>query len=82
MANPVIRRLIEALSYPGSTVLDFFAGSGVTARMAAELGRHSISGDIDAKLMQYVDKQFEDFQLEKPTYSISDDLLQHPAVKK
>src|SRR3712207_5510467 len=29
----VIRRLVRALSYPGSTVLDFFAGSGVTARV-------------------------------------------------
>jgi site-specific DNA-methyltransferase (adenine-specific) len=78
----VIRRLIEALSYPGSTVLDFFAGSGVSARMAAELGRHSISCDIDPNLIRYVERQFEDLQLEKPTYSITEDLLQHPAVKK
>lgn len=54
---PVIRRLVRALSYPGSTVLDFFAGSGVTARIAIEEGRHSISSDIDASLCGYLKKQ-------------------------
>ena len=78
----VVRRLIDALSYPGSTVLDFFAGSGVTARMTAELGRHSISCDVDPKLIRYVERQFDDFQLERSTYSFTDDLQQHPAVGK
>src|SRR5207244_7481290 len=39
----LIARIVRALSFPGSTVLDFFAGSGVTARVAIETGRHSIS---------------------------------------
>src|SRR5262249_61890554 len=30
----LVERLVLALSYPGSTVLDFFAGSGVTPRLA------------------------------------------------
>jgi site-specific DNA-methyltransferase (adenine-specific) len=77
----VIRRLIEALSYPGSTVLDFFAGSGVTARMAAALGRHSISGDVDPHLSRYIEKQFEDFQIERLTYSIGENLLEHPVMR-
>ena len=38
----IIRRLVRALSYPGSTVLDFFGGSGITTRVAIEEGRHSV----------------------------------------
>ncbi|WP_417468235.1 DNA-methyltransferase [Maricaulis sp.] len=53
----VIRRLIRALSYPGSTVLDFFGGSGVTARVAIEEGRHSICTDVDPIFEEYVAKQ-------------------------
>jgi site-specific DNA-methyltransferase (adenine-specific) len=53
----LIRRLVRALSYPGSTVLDFFAGSCVTTRVAIEEGRHSISGDIDTKIFHYLDQQ-------------------------
>jgi site-specific DNA-methyltransferase (adenine-specific) len=43
----LIERLVRALSYPGSTVLDCFAGSGVTSRVAIETRRHSISVDVD-----------------------------------
>jgi len=43
----LIERLVRSLSFPGSTVVDFFAGSGVTARVAIETGRHSISSDAD-----------------------------------
>ncbi|MCY4227554.1 MAG: site-specific DNA-methyltransferase [Gammaproteobacteria bacterium] len=55
----VIQRLIRALSYPGSTVLDFFAGSGVTTRVAIEEGRHSICGDLDDTFQSYVSRQIE-----------------------
>jgi site-specific DNA-methyltransferase (adenine-specific) len=55
----VVKRLVKALSYPGSVVLDFFAGSGVTARVAIEEGRHSISGDADASLQGYLDQHLK-----------------------
>lgn len=55
--SEVIRRLIRALSYPGSVVLDFFAGSGVTTRVAIEEERHSIAGDADPEWMNYLGKQ-------------------------
>ncbi len=55
----VIRRLVRALSYPGSVVLDFFAGSGVTTRVAIEEGRHSIACDIDPELRRYLARQLE-----------------------
>lgn len=53
----VIQRIVRALSFPGSVVLDFFAGSGITARVAIEEGRHSISGDAEPILHEYLEKQ-------------------------
>ncbi|CAA9892231.1 hypothetical protein METHB2_600026 [Candidatus Methylobacter favarea] len=41
-----IRRLIKALSFPGSTVLDFIAGSDVRTRVAIDEKRHSIASDL------------------------------------
>jgi len=54
---PVIERLIRSLSWPGSTVLDFFAGSGVTTRVAIQEGRNSICTDQDPIFKQYIAKQ-------------------------
>jgi len=53
----LIARIVRALSFPGSTVLDFFAGSGVTARVAIETRRHSISSDADKMLRTYLNRQ-------------------------
>lgn len=60
----VIERLIRALSYPGSTVLDFFAGSGVTARVAIQEGRNSICTDADPVFRDYMGKQLGFLQAE------------------
>jgi site-specific DNA-methyltransferase (adenine-specific) len=56
---------VRGLSYPGSVVLDFFAGSGVTTRVAIEEGRHSISSDLSSKLPEYVEKQISFGTIEK-----------------
>ena len=53
----VIQRLVRSLSYPGSVVLDFFGGSGVTTRVSIEEGRHSISCDREESFMGYVAQQ-------------------------
>lgn len=55
----VIERIVRSMSFPGSTVLDFFGGSGVTARVAIEQGRHSISGDADPALRRYLAAHIE-----------------------
>ena len=49
----LIERIIRSMSYPESTVLDFFAGSGVTSRVAIEERRHSISADADKEFLSY-----------------------------
>ncbi|MBN1342068.1 MAG: site-specific DNA-methyltransferase [Phycisphaerae bacterium] len=75
----VIRRLVRALSYPGSTVLDFFAGSGVTARVAIEERRHSIVVDIDPQLHAYLDAQVANMLDEcgddRPAFEVRRDVL-------
>lgn len=50
----LIRRFVRSLSYKGSVVLDFFAGSGTTGRVCIEEGRHSILVDSDKKLCEYL----------------------------
>jgi site-specific DNA-methyltransferase (adenine-specific) len=50
----VIQRIVRALSCPGAVVVDFFGGSGVTARVAIEEARHSIVGDVDPQLHVYL----------------------------
>ena len=57
--HAVIQRLVRSLSYPGSTVVDFFAGSCVTTRVAIEEGRHSIASDIDPAIKGYFEKQLD-----------------------
>ena len=58
----LIERLVRALSYPGSTLLDVFAGSGVTTAVAIETGRHSISSDVDRSFLTYLERQLAQIQ--------------------
>lgn len=83
----VVRRLIRSLSYPGSTVVDFFGGSGTTTRVSIEEGRHSICGDNDKSFLEYVETQIgkidsADFISNIPEYLVYDQLLKsHPIFK-
>ena len=42
----LLKRIIEASSNPGMAVADFFGGSGVTAKVAHDLGRRFIHVDV------------------------------------
>jgi site-specific DNA-methyltransferase (adenine-specific) len=44
----VLRRIVQASSAPGDWVLDFFAGSGTTGAVAAQLGRRFMLVDSSA----------------------------------
>lgn len=66
----VIQRLIRALSYPGSTIVDFFGGSGVTTRVAIEEERHSICCDTDHMFRDYLSKQISQMNLVCSKYEI------------
>ncbi|MHB1532952.1 DNA-methyltransferase [Acidithiobacillus sp.] len=55
----LIRRFVKGLSFEGSIVLDFFAGSGTTGRVCIEERRHSILVDSDNKLHDYLEKHID-----------------------
>lgn len=84
----IVQRLVRALSFPGSTVLDFFGGSGVTARVCAQEGRHSIVSDIDKSIHKHVSQQLADFEphlgLEQRSeaFEIVSDLKSHPLFRE
>lgn len=48
----LLKRIIETSSNPGMVVADFFGGSGVTAKVAHDLGRRFIHTDIGINSIQ------------------------------
>ncbi len=58
----IIKRFVKALSYPGSVVLDFFAGSGTTGRVCILEGRHCLMCDNDKSSIGYFNKHLEFMQ--------------------
>jgi site-specific DNA-methyltransferase (adenine-specific) len=50
----ILRRVIQASSHPGDLVLDFFAGSGTTGAVAAELGRKFILIDQNPESIEVI----------------------------
>jgi len=58
----LIRRFVKALSFEGSIVLDFFAGSGTTGRVCIEERRHSLLVDSDSQLYSYLDKHIKQIE--------------------
>ena len=58
----IIRRFVKSLSYPGSIVMDFFAGSGTTGRVCIEEGRHCLMVDKDSSSVGYFSKHLENME--------------------
>ena len=50
---------VKALSYPGSIVLDFFAGSGTVGRVCIAEGRHCLLCDNDKATLDYFERHIE-----------------------
>lgn len=71
----LIERIMRSMSFPGSTVLDFFAGSGVTARVAIEEGRNSISSDADPEFLRYLTAHLNQMGGEDGSSELPDHLL-------
>ena len=82
----LIARIVRSLSYPEATVLDFFAGSGVTSRVAIETRRHSISADADAAFVTYFKRhlaQINGDSIGPADYTVIEDQdwSRHPAFR-
>ena len=56
----ILRRVIQASSQTGDLVLDFFAGSGTTGAVAAELGRKFILIDQNPESIEVISKRLSD----------------------
>ena len=56
----VIRRIVQASSQPGDTVLDFFAGSGTTGAACLELGRRFILIDNNPQAVAVMRNRFKE----------------------
>ena len=56
----ILRRVIQASSKTGDLVLDFFAGSGTTGAVAAELGRNFILIDQNPESIEVITKRLND----------------------
>ncbi len=54
----ILRRIIQASSQEGDTVLDFFAGSGTTGAAAAELNRNFILVDRNPEAIAVMKERF------------------------
>ena len=86
----LIQRIVRSLSYPGSVVLDFFAGSGITTRVSIELGRHSIATDTDPDCRAYLEKHLEMMRHEQGAlfsgeleFELADELIEaHPVFEQ
>lgn len=78
----IITRLIRALSYPGSIVLDFFAGSGTTTCVAIEECRHSIAADIDPMINDFLEKRLQNYDNNIFKFETLCTLEGHPVIDK
>ncbi len=54
----ILRRILQASSNPGDTVLDFFAGSGTTGAVAYALGRNYILVDSNPEALEVMRARF------------------------
>lgn len=55
----IIERFVKALSYPGSVVLDFFAGSGTVGRVCIKEGRHCLMCDNSPTSREFFNKHLD-----------------------
>lgn len=53
----LIKRIILITAKPGNTIIDVFAGSGTTNKVAAELGFDTIAYEIDEKYIEIIKKR-------------------------
>ena len=57
----ILRRIIQASSREGDTVLDFFAGSGTTGAAALALGRNFILVDQNPESLKVMNSRFAEY---------------------
>ncbi|MGQ9817347.1 MAG: DNA-methyltransferase [bacterium] len=69
MPEEIVRRCIKLFTYIGDIVLDPFAGSGTTLKVAKELGRHYIGYEICKAYKEVIDKKLAQITFEEILYA-------------
>lgn len=64
----LVETCLLASTRPGDTVLDCFAGSGTTGRVAESFGRSAVLIDINSKYLDLADKRTSAVQVAMETY--------------
>lgn len=59
MPEEIVRRCVRMFTYIGDVVLDPFAGSGTTLKVAKELGRRYIGYEISKSYKEIIDKKIQ-----------------------
>ena len=68
----LLKRIIEASSNEGTVIADFFGGSGVTAKVANDLGRQFIHVDIGINSIQTVRDRLKEAKADFKVLEIKD----------
>lgn len=71
----MLKHAIEATTFPGDIVLDCFAGSGSTALAALNLGRRSISIEIDPLWVNAIAGRLQQYEMENPVETLTGDRI-------
>jgi DNA modification methylase len=82
----LLRRLVQACSYPGDVVLDPYMGSGTTMVVAASEGRRGIGIDASQEAIEVANKRLRGkrvpFQSEKLSQVVAVDQLEKVSASK
>jgi site-specific DNA-methyltransferase (adenine-specific) len=60
----ILKRIVQASSRPGDTVLDYFAGSGTTGEAAFQLGRKFVLIDNNSEAIRIMARRFSGSEVE------------------
>jgi len=71
MPEEIVRRCVKLFTYIGDVVLDPFAGSGTTLKVAKELGRHFIGYEICKAYKDVIDRKLSQITIEEILYAKS-----------
>ena len=82
MPEQLLGRIIRTSSDPMDVVLDPFAGSGTTLRVAKKLGRRWIGFELSSEYCDNIRKRMEDTKIDEPLTGPEDPLKSAPSTAK
>jgi len=65
MPEEIVKRCVKLFSYVGDTVLDPFAGSGTTLKVAKDLGRNYVGYELYPNYKELIEKKLKSVEVDK-----------------